>query len=218
MMNRTSIALAAAMLLSAAAAPAAAQTTIHVSGGANRADVVLPANLAAELTNRKPVMGMVAGAAISFPVSGRVNLQLGADFSQEGFVATDKEEGAELTVDIEYYEVSALLDVALGGGGGASLNLLLGPTYGHQSSCTLTVGFAGRTTSDACESGFLKGYDGGVVGGLRAGVGITDSIDLTIGAFYNYGILNINDATGSDAGTVTTQTMTARAGFAYRIG
>ena len=217
-MNRTSIAIAATMLLSVAAAPAAAQTTIHVSGGLNRADVALPANLAAQFADRKPLMAMVAGAALSFPVSGRVNLQLGADYSQEGFVATDNEEGFELNVDIEYYEVSALLDVALGGGGGASLNLLLGPTYSHQASCTLTLSAQGLTASDACESGFIKGPDGGVLGGLRAGVGITDSIDLTIGAFYNHGILNINDATGSDAGTVTTRTMTARAGLAYRIG
>lgn len=217
-MNRTSIALAATMLLSVAAAPAAAQTTLHLSGGINRADVVLPANLDAQFTNRKPLTGMVAGAALSFPLSGRLNLQLGADFSQEGFAATDREDGFDLTVDIEYYEVSALLDVALGGGGRASLNLLLGPTYGHQSSCTLTVSVAGQTASDACESGFIKGPDGGVVGGLRAGVGITDSVDFTIGAFYNHGLLSINDATGIDAGTVTTRTMTARAGLAYRIG
>ena len=218
MINRTSIALAAAMLLSVAAAPAAAQTTFHVSGGLNRADVALPANLAAQFADRKPLMAMVAGAAISFPVSGRVNLQLGADYSQEGFVGTDNEDGYDVTVDIEYYEVSALLDVALGGGGRASLNLLLGPTYSHQASCTLTVAIAGRSASDACESGFIKGPDAGVLGGLRAGVGITDGLDFTIGAFYNYGILNINDATGSDGGTVTTQTMTARAGLAYRIG
>lgn len=217
-MNRTSIALAAAMLLSVAAAPAAAQTTLHVSGGLNRADVALPANLAAQFAGRKPLMAMVAGAAISFPVSGRVNLQLGADYSQEGFGATD-DDGFELTVDIEYYEASALLDVALGGGGRASVNLLLGPTYSHQASCTLTVSAQGLTASDACESGFIKGPDAGVLGGLRAGIGITDSIDLTIGAFYNHGILNINDATSaSDAGTVTTRTMTARAGLAYRIG
>ena len=97
-MNRTSIALAAAMLLSVAAAPAAAQTTFHVSGGLNRADVALPANLAAQFADRKPLMAMVAGAAISFPVSGRVNLQLGADYSQEGFGATDNDDGFELTV------------------------------------------------------------------------------------------------------------------------
>ena len=62
-----------------------------------------------------------------------------------------------------------------------------------------------------------NGSDGGVVGGLRAGVGISDSMDLTIGAFYNFGVLNIVRNTGS-SGSLKNRTMTARAGFAYRIG
>lgn len=206
-------AIAATLLLALAAVPGAAQTTIHVSGGLNRANI--------SAGSPGCVNRMVAGAALSFPVSERLNLQLGADYSQKGFGA-DFLGAASFSARTGYLEAGALLDVALGGGEGASLHLLAGPTFGLNMSCELALsgpGVPGRDPVD-CDDPRVSGdrpsgSDGGVVGGLRAGVGVSDDMDLTLGAFYNLGVLNIFRRGG---GSGKSRTMTVRAGFAYRIG
>lgn len=207
-------AVATTLLLALTAVPSTAQTTIHVSGGLNRANV-----------SNGPdwVKRAVAGAAFSFPVSGRLNLQLGADYSQRGFGA-NVAGAASFSANFDYVEASALLDMALGVGEGRSLHLLAGPTFGLNISCKATFmvldlpGGGPVDCDDPSVSGDRpNGSDGGVVGGLRAGVGISDSMDLTIGAFYNFGVLNIVRNTRS-GGSLKNRTMTARAGFAYRIG
>ena len=214
-MSARHTAIAAILLLALTAVPSAAQTTFHVSGGLNRANV----------SNGPPDWAMrgVAGAALSFPVSGRLNLQLGADYSQKGFGATIA--GASFSANLGYLEASALLDVAVAGGEGASLHLLAGPTFGLNMSCELTFTVPGLPGGGAvdCDDPSVSGdrpsgSDGGVAGGLRAGVGISDSMDLTIGAFYNFGVLNIFQSTRSNGGNEKNRTMTVRAGFAYRIG
>lgn len=199
--------IAATLLLALTAVSGAAQTTIHVSGGLNRANVS---------GGPDGVMRAVAGAALSFPVSERLNLQLGADYSQKGFGANLG--GADLfSANLAYLEASALLEVAVAGGERASLHLLAGPTFGLNISCEIEFTVAGLQGGPAdCDdpnvSGDIPdGSDGGVVAGLRAGYGVSDSMDLTIGAFYNFGVLNT-------FGNEKNRTMTARAGFAYRIG
>lgn len=198
-------AIAATLVLTLTAVPSAAQTTIHVSGGLNRATVSIGADW---------VMRAVAGAALSFPVSERLNLQLGADYSQKGFGA-GATGVASFSAHTGYLEASVLLDVALGGGEGVSMHLLVGPTFGLNISCEvefMAPGLQGgpMDCDDPNVSGDIPdGSDGGVVGGLRGGVGISDRMDLTLGAFYNFGVLNIFGKS---------RTMTARAGFAYRVG
>lgn len=118
-------AIAATLVLTLTAVPSAAQTTIHVSGGLNRATVSIGADW---------VMRAVAGAALSFPVSERLNLQLGTDYSQKGFGA-GATGVASFSAHTGYLEASVLLDVALGGGEGVSMHLLVGPTFGLNISC-----------------------------------------------------------------------------------
>lgn len=206
-------AIAATLLPALAAVPGTAQTTLHVSGGLNRANI---STGYPDWVNR-----VVAGAAVSFPVSERLNLQLGADYSQKGFGAP-LAGAASFSAHTGYLEAGALLDMALVGDEGASLHLLAGPTLGLNVSCELALSWP-----DAPEEGPVdcddpnlsgdrpSGSDGGVVGGLRAGVGVSDNMDLTVGAFYNFGVLNIFRG---GHGSGKSRTMTARAGFAYRIG
>lgn len=207
-------AIAATLLLALTAVPGAAQTTLHVSGGLNRAKVTYGPDW---------VMRAVAGAALSFPVSERLNLQLGVDYAQKG-LAANFGRAEILSANLDYLEASALLEVAVAGGERASLHLLVGPTFGLNISCEFRSpllglpGGHGVDCDDPNVSGDIPGgSDGGVGGGFRVGVGITDRIDVTIGAFYNFGTRNIVQSTRG-SGTGKSRTMTVRAGFAYRIG
>lgn len=208
-------AFAATMLLVLNAVPGAAQTNIHVSGGLNWAN----------LNDGPPdaVMRLVAGAALSFPVSERFSLQLGADYSQRGFGV--RIAGASFSADLDYLEANALLDAALVRAERASLHILAGPTFGLNLSCKLTFVIPNLPApgpvdcDDPMASGDLpSGSDGGIVGGLRAGVGVFDRLDVTIGAFYNFGVFNILRSTPPSNAMGRSRTMTARAGIAYRIG
>ena len=223
-MKRMPTVIAASLLLACAAAPTAAQTTLHVSGGVTRAGLI---------TSDYPpdaVIRVVAGAALSFPVAGRLKLQLGADYSQKGYsdnTATDTEPAGEyISAHLDYLEASALLDVPLRGGQSESLHLLLGPTLGLYLSCE----FQGESYTQTCEDHGPTGPDGGVAGGFRVRIWISDSMDLTLGAFVNIGLLDVFQGSRSNrrifpfttpeetSTTGKNRTITARVGFAYRIG
>ena len=225
-MKRMPTVIAATLLLASASAPVAAQTTLHVSGGVTWADLV---------TRHVPpdgVLRIVAGAALSFPVAPRLNLQLGADYSQKGYceltvTEMEPDDGEYISAHLDYLEASALLDVPLRRGQGRSLHLLLGPTFGLYLSCE----FQGETYTQTCENHGPTGPDAGILLGFRTGIGVSDSMDLTLGAFVNFGVLDVFE--GGQRGrrifpppsghaersaNGRNRTITAQVGFAYRIG
>ena len=139
-MNRLATTAAATVLLLLPATAALGQSQLLVSGGLNRASVA-----SSEDTGdaQKSVMRLAIGLAVGIPVSEGLNLQLGASYSQKGF-GLGAEGFGEVTTEIDYLELTALVSKPFPVGDRASAYLLAGPALALKLSCQFAGTEPGR--------------------------------------------------------------------------
>ena len=162
------------------------------------------------------VTGIAIGLSAGVPVAEGWSARLGAAYSQEGFGPVDY-----VDIVIDYVELAALLGKPLPLGDRASLRLLAGPALSFNLSCR--VNFVNSEYEDrACsevidDDPYIEAIDLGAVGGIEAGVGLTEGFGLSVGVFYKLGLLNVLAPAGPEEGKFTNRTLALRVGAFFPI-
>ena len=182
--------------------PVSAQTTVSVMAGLNRASLDVDPDDGVRTSLYRPVNRMSFGLTATLPVSGRLAIQLGWTFSQKG-ARLDVERMLELEerkgvlivdgrADMSYLELALLARMGFPlSGERASGHLLAGPVLASLRSCRwqdITFGNSYRCDRMAFDP---KKYDVGVAGGGEIEIGLTDTLDASVGLLYTLGLLDI---------------------------
>ena len=189
---------------------AMAQTRLTVAGGLNLATVAADA----EGLTPESVTRLAIGASVGISMSERWGLHLGAGYSQKGFSISAF--GADATTSIDYLELTALAGIPFSVSERASLHLLAGPALAFQLSCQVSATFLGEELDGDCGDDGPKAMDLGLVGGARLEFGVSDKMGVSVGALYNFGLLNMDDSSSDE--TVKNRVMSLQAGIVYSIG
>lgn len=214
-MKLSSILLVALSLL--LTTPASAQTRLSVMGGLNTASVNLDTEAHPNPTIQ-PVTRVSGGLAATFPVTEGFGIQLGGMYSQKGG-GLDMEDGATSSIEFDYVEFTLLGRVGFPlSGERLTAHLVAGPALAWQLSCGLAaMGEGASANTDCADHGLIaKDYDIGLAGGGGIGIGLTDRLQVTLGALYTYGLSNIDDSDSSD--TLNNRALTFRTGFEFPLG
>lgn len=234
--------LLTAVLLTLGATPVRAQATLSLTGGVNRTSLRTDADGSSRGPVFESLTRMSIGVAATLPVSDRFGLQLGGRYAQKGgrldvlgvlgmmgdmFGGFEEmPPGASFDADYEmnYVELSALARVGFPlSGDRVSGHLLAGPALGLQSSCEGVARISGldepaafnvRTDCEEGELNFQK-IDFGLAGGAGIDIGLTDSIDASLGLLYTLGLSNVSWDAG---GSLKHRALTIRAGLVLPIG
>lgn len=99
------------------------------------------------------------------------------------------------------------------------IHLLAGPAFAYETSCDATISTMVEdravSNSAACGDDFDRpAYDFGLAGGGGLEIGLTRDLGLDLGALYNYGLTDLDNA---DNATVKHRVLTLRAGLSYSI-
>ena len=184
----------AAMIMALTALPLEGQ--LEFSGGMNLSALsgALNGSSIQDAANRT---GLVLGFDVILPVGGP-GLNFGADWSRKGVedIITDpntQQERARL-IDLKYIEVPIHLRLPVVSSGPATINLVLGPTFGFKIGCDVTQGAAAIQKCSQLANGpdFKKTDIGGT-----AGLGISFSLGgILYAGFdvrYTTGMTSINN-------------------------
>src|SRR4051812_17839583 len=187
-MNRRSIMLASALLITAGVSTASAQagmvprTSFGVLGGVNFAKVS-----GNDVDGAKNRTGAVGGISLDFHLAPQVSLEIDGLYSQQG--AKSDFDGDELTLKLDYVQVPVLLKYRFPTHTQVRPFLEVGPSVGFRIKCDLTAGSA----KESCEDFFgekAKSTDFGGTAG--AGVGFKlGRQELSLAARYTMGFSKI---------------------------
>ena len=204
------LALAAITLAPPRPVAAVAHTRLTVAGGVNLASAAVSED---EGLSLESVTRLAIGVSAGIPMSARLELHLGAGYSQKGFAVSAF--GADAATEIDYLELSALAGMPFSVGERASLHLLAGPALAFKLSCGVSATFMGEELSEDCGDDGPKSMDLGLAGGARLEIGLSEKMGISVGALYNLGLLNMDDSDGSE--TIKSRVMTLQAGVVYSI-
>ena len=203
--------LVALFALTLIAAPATAQTTLGLKGGVGFATVSIEDDAVVE----ESVSGIAAGVEIGVPVSSAFSLRFGGSYAQKGGQGTIG--GGTVTLNIDYFQFSALARVATPGEG-VSVGLMAGPWVGYKSSCEVEGAFGEMTAvaSPCDDSDFsdfdIKTLDFGLAFGGGIELPLSGSLRLGLDALYSLGIAEVDDTASK------TRNLTVQAGLVFPIG
>lgn len=223
MMKRFATLVAVTVLLAVPAASALGQTTLLLSGGLNRASIVVTGDDEELLEFLEPAMRISAGIAAEIPLSEGWNLELGGSYSQKGYALEDVpfgsfSEAIDYSVAIDYLDITALAGKPFPVGDRATVKLLAGPALGLQLSCGVTATFEGMEETRDCDTEDDDGprdTDLGVAAGVRIRIGVSEKVGVTAGALYTLGLQNLIEE--SNDTSVRNRVLTISAGLAYSI-
>jgi len=182
-----------AMIVALTALPVEGQ--LEFSGGMNLSQLsgALGGSDLQDTGNRA---GMVFGLDVIIPIGG-VGLNLGADWSQRGveYIGTDPatQQPVASRIDLQYIAIPLHVRVPVASMGPTTINLVLGPTFGFRTGCSVKEG-----TAAAQKCGQLDGPDFSKtdIGGT-AGLGISFSLGgILYAGFdvrYTTGMTSINN-------------------------
>ena len=224
-MKRFATPLLATILLLLTGTPAFGQVSIAVTGGVNIAslDISTDSDFAPDL---KSVTRLSIGLAANIPASDGWGLQLGGSYSQKGgrFEISEQGVSVESRVETDYLEFTVLGRAQFPvSGDRVSAHLLAGPALALESSCQLTAkatGLDGGTFefTEDCDGDIgldRSTYDLGLAGGGGLEIKLLDTLGMSFGLLYTYGLLDLDK---SDSDSLKQRALTLRAGLVYSIG
>jgi len=193
------VAMTALALTVPAAHDVAGQTTLGFRGGVNFASLSGDGGDAFDSRT-----GLGIGATLAIPVSPTLGIQLGLGYQQKG--ASASEDGAELTLALDYVEIPALLRFTIPAAGSISPRLYLGPTLSFEASCSVSAEASGISASIACDQSegelgvdvATKSIDFGAMGGAGLAFGTAGPLSITLDVFYTLGLTSIDDSDSPD--------------------
>jgi hypothetical protein len=191
-MNRRSLMIASALLLTAGVSAASAQTALvpHTSWG-----FLAGANFA-KLSDDQAAStrtGVVVGASANFSLANNFGVEIDGLYSQQG--AKVDLDGDDLVLHLDYVQVPVLLRYSFPTHTAARPFLVLGPQVGFRVKCEFTAG----SDSESCEhivGENAKSVD--VSGAVGAGLGFNlGKEEVSLQARYNMSFTKISDDTDS---------------------
>ena len=158
-----------------------------LSGALNGSSIQDPANRA----------GLVLGIDVILPVGGP-GLNFGADWSRKGVehIKTDPntQEATARLIDLKYIEVPIHLRLPIVSNGPATINLVLGPTFGFKIGCEITDGAnAIQKCSQLDDGPDLKKTDIGGTAGLGISFSLGGILYAGFDVRYTTGMTSINN-------------------------
>jgi hypothetical protein len=188
-MNRRSIMIASALLITAGVSTATAQVEVapHISFG-----VLAGANFAKisgnDANGAKTRTGFVGGISADVHVAPHLGLEIDGLYSQQG--AKENIEGQDVTLHLDYIQLPVLLRYRFPTHTPVRPFIVLGPSVGFRVKCELTASSDSATCDDnfseSAESVNAKSVD--VSGTVGAGLGFKlGKEELSISARYNMG-------------------------------
>ena len=224
-MKRLATPLLVTILLLLTWTPAFGQISLAVTGGVNIASLDISTD-DAFVPEIQSVTRLSIGLAANIPVSESWGVQLGGSYSQKGGSLDFSEQGlsAEGRVETDYLEFTVLGRAQFPmSGDRVSAHLLVGPALALESSCQLTVKGTGSDSSsleitEDCNdaTGLVTStYDLGLAGGGGLEIKLLDTLGMSFGLLYTYGLLDLDK---SDSDSLKQRALTLRAGLVHSIG
>ncbi len=182
-----------AMIVALTALPVEGQ--LEFSGGMNLSQLS-GALGGSDLQNTGNRAGMVFGLDVIVPIGG-LGLNLGADWSQTGVedvVPDQANQPVARLIDLQYIAIPLHVRVPVVSAGPTTINLVLGPTFGFRTGCSVKEGTAAIQKCGQLANGpdFSKTDIGGT-----AGLGISFSLGgILYAGFdvrYTTGMTSINN-------------------------
>ncbi|MDQ2766096.1 MAG: PorT family protein [Gemmatimonadota bacterium] len=206
-MNRRSIMLAAALLVTAGASTISAQAGLntHASWG-----VLAGANFAkvSDASGVNTRTGVVVGLSADFNLANHFGLEIDGLYSQQG--AKETIDGTEVTLHLDYAAIPVLLRYRFPTKGTVHPFVVLGPQVGFRVKCEVTAGSDSASCSDfAGVNAKSVDFSGTVGAGLGFQVG---KEELSLQARYNMGFTKIFDNANSNS---KNRVVSVMAGFAF---
>jgi len=160
--------------------------------------------------------GMIFGVGAILPLGG-FGLNLGGNWAQKGVeeILTDTATQQEIiqVLDLRYIEVPLHFRVPVLSGGGASLNLVLGPTFGFQIGCEVSDGLSAAQDCESLLDGpDLKKTEIGGAAGLGVSFGLGGIVYAGFDARYTFGMTSISELS-TDALKNRTLSLQTHVGF-----
>ncbi|MDE2796354.1 MAG: porin family protein [Gemmatimonadota bacterium] len=216
------VAIAVVLLI---AAPTAGQVRIGVAGGLNLASLLVSSETD-EVPDFESVTRMSIGVSATMPISERWAFQLAGGYSQRGGKGdlTEENVNIHLTLNTDYYELAGLGVMRFPlSGDRVSAHLLAGPALALEASCDIAAEARVEGTSveinEACDAGEFRldisSFDLGLVGGGGIEIGASESVGVSLGARYNFGLLDLDD---SERDVLKHRGVSLRAGLVFSIG
>ena len=216
------VAIAVVLLI---AAPAAGQVRIGVAGGLNLASLMVSSETD-DVPDFESVTRMSIGASATMPISDRWAFQLAGGYSQRGGLGDLSEDGVDinLTLKTDFYELAGLGVMRFPlSGDRVSAHLLAGPALALEASCEIDVQahFEGTNVeiNEDCDSGEFRldraNLDLGLVGGGGIEIGASESLGVSLGVRYNFGLLDLDE---TERDVLKHRSLSLRVGLVYSIG
>jgi hypothetical protein len=187
-MNRRSIVIASALLITAGVSTANAQmgmasrTSFGVLAGGNFANLS-----GSDVNGAKNRTGFVAGVALDFNGVSGFGVEVDGLYSQEGAKIPSK--GGDATLKLDYVQVPVLLKYRFQTHTPVRPFIVLGPYAAFRAKCDVELGGSSTSCADFTGSNAKSTDFGGTAG---AGVGFSlGKQELSISARYNMGFTKI---------------------------
>lgn len=177
------------------AAPLMGQTMVGVRAGLNRSTIS-----AEDSSDQDARMGMIAGVDVAFPMASAVELRVGGAYTQKGSGASEEGFGS-FSLQMDYFQLSALARVGSSRDGGLSAGVLLGPWAAFNLSCdasaSLDLGEFGSVSDSASCGDEVKGTDFGIAAGAGVELAVSEGLRVGLDLVYSIGLADVDD--GSDS-------------------
>jgi hypothetical protein len=187
-MNRRSIMIASALLITAGVSAASAQVDVvpHTSFG-----VLAGVNLAKvsgnDANGAKTRTGFAGGISVDVHVAPQLGLEIDGLYSQQG--AKENLDGTDVTLHLDYIQVPVLLRYRFPTHTPVRPFIVLGPSVGFRVKCGLTAPNDSATCVDVFGENAKSVDVGGTVG---AGLGFKlGRQELSLSARYNMGFTKV---------------------------
>jgi hypothetical protein len=187
-MNRRSIVIASALLLTAGLSTASAQvgmvprTRVGILAGVNFANFS-----GSDANDAKSRTGAIGGLSFDFHVAPHVGVEIDGLYSQQGAVEPGK--GGDLTLKLDYVQVPVLLRYRFPTHTSVHPFLAVGPQVGFRVTCKVSSGGDSADCSDFTgENAKSTDFSGTAAAGLGFGFGKNE---LSIQARYNMGFSKV---------------------------
>ncbi len=183
-----------AMIMALTALPVEGQ--LEFSGGMNFSQLS-GALGGSDLQDAANQAGMVFGVDLVIPMGG-MGLNLGADWSQKGVedILTDPATQQEVLrlIDLNYIEVPVHVRVPVVSARAATINLVLGPTFGFKIGCDVTEGLSAAQKCGQLVNGpRFKKTDIGGTAGLGISFALGGIVYAGFDVRYTTGMTSINN-------------------------
>ena len=144
--------------------------------------------------------GLSISGFFDVPLSGIIGFQVGAGFVQKGF--TETELGIDVELKLGYIEVPLLLTLSPTTSGNVGFDFFVGPSFGFNTGCDLSVTDDSTTLTFECDDPSLdidiKSYEVGAMVGAGLNLALTENASLVLDVFYNLGLTKIDDSGAAD--------------------